>query len=465
MKHFLAGSLVLLAASSVSASGADAPQPSVRVQVKPRDKDSQDMTIVTTGPEGDARELRIEAQDGKVVVRGSADPSRPWLGVLLSDADEILQAGSGLATGERRWTVTAVAEDSPAEKADLRRGDVITASGGHDIRTDGPGMLAGMKPGDLVTFDVLRDGDPVKVQVRLAGHPGTVTFPDADGMGGLALAGDHLSGLEGLKALESLKALKMLPCPAGTAPEDCHSWSFMTDHSGPRLGVHVEPMGEQLARYFGVDPGKGLLVKEVVDGSAAERGGIEAGDIIVRVGDTEIHAAGDIAAALHEKSGGDVVTVDVLRRGKAMTMRVTLVEPEQHGMLDRGEIERAVELGIAEASKATCPAVQRAVDDALAAAREAAPSPEAQREIEMALREAHEAAQVDVAKAMREARVEVERAMREAGEEQASARAGEADHREAQEEMRAAEEEMRSAHEALGEQERSLAPEPVGQEF
>jgi len=469
MKRILAAGLVLAAATHVLASGADALQPSVRVQVKPRDKDSQDMTIVTTGPGGDARELKIEAQDGKIVVRGSADPARPWLGVLLSDADEILQAGSGLPTGERRWTVTAVAEDSPAEKADLRRGDVITASGGHDVRTDGPGMLAGMKPGDVVTLDVLRDGDPLKLQVRLAGHPGTVTFPDADGLGGLELAGDHLSGLEGLKALESLKALKMLPCPAGTAPEDCHAWSFMVNHSGPRLGVHVEPMGEQLARYFGVEPGKGLLVKEVVVGSAAERAGIEAGDVIVRVGDREIHAAGDIAAALRERKGGDVVAVDVLRRGKAMTKRVTLVAPEEHGMLDRHAIERAVEMGIAEAGKATCPAVQRAVDEALAAAREVA-SPEMQQEIERAMREAKVAARVDVAKAMREARVEVERAMAEA-ERASETSAAEIEAREAQEEMRAAEEEIREAEEEMREaertfeQQRSLSPEPVGQEL
>ena len=52
------------------------------------------------------------------------------------------------------------------------------------------------------------------------------------------------------------------------------------------LGVEAEPLNSQLAEYFGVK--EGVLVRSVMKGTAAEKAGIKAGDVITRVGTQKV---------------------------------------------------------------------------------------------------------------------------------------------------------------------------------
>ncbi|HEV2774978.1 MAG TPA: trypsin-like peptidase domain-containing protein [Solirubrobacteraceae bacterium] len=87
--------------------------------------------------------------------------------------------------------------------------------------------------------------------------------------------------------------------------------------------------------YVGIESGpstvgQGALVSDVVPGGPAERGGVQIGDTITRVGGEEIRAPEDISAAIANRGPGDEVEIELRRAGGDRTVRVTLgTRPEQ----------------------------------------------------------------------------------------------------------------------------------------
>src|SRR5262249_23210742 len=82
---------------------------------------------------------------------------------------------------------------------------------------------------------------------------------------------------------------------------------------------------EQLADFFGVKDG--VLVKSVTRNSAAEKAGIKAGDVIVKVDDTHVNTTSEISSALRAARSKSTVTVTVVRNKKEMPLTVTLDVP------------------------------------------------------------------------------------------------------------------------------------------
>jgi S1-C subfamily serine protease len=94
----------------------------------------------------------------------------------------------------------------------------------------------------------------------------------------------------------------------------------------PSLGVVGEAVEDQLAAYFGVK--EGVLVRSVVADSAAEKAGIKAGDVIVKVDEDKVATPREITNAL--RSGGKKsVNVALMRDRKEMAVTVTLPEPNR----------------------------------------------------------------------------------------------------------------------------------------
>lgn len=407
---------LLLATATLAGLADPDPRPDANVMIRVAPSPgNQGMSVSARDAKGMEHALRMEAKDGRVIIHGEPDGNRPWLGVLLSDSEEVARVGSRLPTKERRWTITAVADDSPAKRAGLQRGDVITSVDGREILVDGPGMLKDRKPGDSVMFDIERDGSARRVRVKIGGHPGTVEFDDADGIGAMDVAGNMLGSLQGLEALKSLKELRRLPCPPGTKPEDCPGVILGLPFGvGPRLGVSVEPMSDQLSRFFGAQPGKGLLVKDVIAGTPAERGGIEAGDIILRVAGKDIGAPGDIRQALEGRDSGDTISVDLLRRGQPVTVSVTLDDTQKQGSLFNGfspEVAERLAQATLEATNSLTDEQRVAIERAVAQVREAM-GPQQRAEIEAAAQAAREAL-ADVRTERRQAERELRAAERE----------------------------------------------------
>jgi membrane-associated protease RseP (regulator of RpoE activity) len=98
---------------------------------------------------------------------------------------------------------------------------------------------------------------------------------------------------------------------------------LMIDRNG-MLGIEGESLGQeaQLAEFFGVKDG--VLVKSVIRNSAAEKAGIKAGDVIVRVGDTKVNSTREISGALRTLRQQKTFTVTVVRNKKEMPVSVTL---------------------------------------------------------------------------------------------------------------------------------------------
>jgi serine protease Do len=87
------------------------------------------------------------------------------------------------------------------------------------------------------------------------------------------------------------------------------------------LGVSVTP---PVARANDLPVGYGVLVVRVEPGSPAEDAGVEAGDIIVRAGDTPVRNLSQFHGALHRRRPGETLEIDVRRGGQTLILRPSL---------------------------------------------------------------------------------------------------------------------------------------------
>jgi predicted metalloprotease with PDZ domain len=98
--------------------------------------------------------------------------------------------------------------------------------------------------------------------------------------------------------------------------------------SSSRLGVSIEDLGEQLAEYFGVKDGEGVLIRSVKKGSPADGAGLRAGDVIVKVEGEKIADSGDLRDALREHRGRSF-PITIVRDRREQNVTVTLPKPEE----------------------------------------------------------------------------------------------------------------------------------------
>lgn len=91
-----------------------------------------------------------------------------------------------------------------------------------------------------------------------------------------------------------------------------------------RLGVSVQELNQALAESFGLKQVGGALVASVQPGSAAERAGLQPGDVIVRFGGKPVGGAGELSAMVGESRPGDLAVLEVLRKGEKRELTATL---------------------------------------------------------------------------------------------------------------------------------------------
>jgi serine protease Do len=100
---------------------------------------------------------------------------------------------------------------------------------------------------------------------------------------------------------------------------DLATYGYVT---GGYLGVVISDMKVEAANYYGLPVG--AYVQEVYSGSAAEKAGILAKDIIVEVGGYDVGNVNDLTRALHHYKAGDEIKVVVYRGGREITLTVLL---------------------------------------------------------------------------------------------------------------------------------------------
>lgn len=102
----------------------------------------------------------------------------------------------------------------------------------------------------------------------------------------------------------------------------------------PFLGVILEGMDAERAAREGIAVETGVYVADLVSGCAAEKGGIQKGDVIVSLAGRPIEAFEDVTAVLQTLNLGDTVEVGLVRGREHLTAEVTLAEREPPAIPD-----------------------------------------------------------------------------------------------------------------------------------
>ncbi len=94
-----------------------------------------------------------------------------------------------------------------------------------------------------------------------------------------------------------------------------------------RLGVYLQDLTAELASVFGMTQQQGAIVSQVIENSPAEKSGIKAGDIIIRVDSKIINNTSDLRNIIGLLRVGKSVELDILRNGKNRQFKVKIREP------------------------------------------------------------------------------------------------------------------------------------------
>ena len=115
-----------------------------------------------------------------------------------------------------------------------------------------------------------------------------------------------------------------------------------------RIGVAIQEVNQSLAESFGLKQPTGALVSSVENGSPADKAGIEAGDVILKVDGKEIKAAMDLSGHIANLKPGATAKVELWRKGAPRTLTVTVGEmAPQKVAAERPDAEEQGRLGVA----------------------------------------------------------------------------------------------------------------------
>jgi len=155
--------------------------------------------------------------------------------------------------GEGGVLVTEVLEESPASKAGLKQGDIITQLNGKSVSGNDyfRNTVSLMAPGTKIKLTVFREGKEKNITVEVA----------------------------------SLSESKM---------------STKTSEIGTKLGLSVVPVDSDVARQLGAKGDQGVVVAEVTPRTPAQRAGIRPGMIILSVNQVYVNSVGEFNEALKE---------------------------------------------------------------------------------------------------------------------------------------------------------------------
>jgi len=247
--------------------------------------------------------------------------ARPWLGVSMQQITSELR--EGLDYDGEGVLVNRVVTGGPAERAGVRKGDVLTGINSRKVASpeDLQRVVEAAKVGQTVTIQLTRDGARRTVSAKLAAWPEgeTPEWSEADQMAPGVTAPLAPRGMRGQPRIRIFRDQED---GDGAAP-DVH---IMMAGRG-RLGVMVQDLKQGLGEYFGVKDDRGALVNEVVKDTPAERAGLKAGDVITRLGDDSVNDTADLLRGIRGKEGK--VQVTVVRKGTTRSLEAELEKPSR----------------------------------------------------------------------------------------------------------------------------------------
>ncbi len=242
------------------------------------DGTSHKASLVGASPDDDLALVQVEGVDGLVPAElGSSDDLRV--------GDEVIAIGNALNLGGEptvtRGIVSAKDRDLMAQGEQLKQ----------LIQTD-----AAINPGN--------SGGPLVNSAGQVVGINTAIVADAQNLG-FSIAIDHARPV-----IENLKAGK------GSVNPD---QAFLGVSS-----IELAEVPDDVRATFEVTAKKGAFVSEVVPGSAADDGGLQAGDVIVAVDGRDIDEATQVRDEILNNKPGDQVRITVIRKGEERTLKITL---------------------------------------------------------------------------------------------------------------------------------------------
>lgn len=228
--------------------------------------------------------------------------------------------------------VTQVVKDSPAEKAGLRKDDVI-------LRIDGENVTSVRKLNRLVSE--MAPDHSVKVALSRSGAEQEVTATIGKRSNN-SMVRDLLSGEPRIWKWEGTDPKTWQGPLAGRdgLPNTDGDFTFMLGNSR-RIGVSTMELTKQLADYFGIADGKGVLVTSVTDDGPAAKAGVRAGDVITAIDGEAVDSPGDMSRVINRKKEGDVA-LTVIRNKTQQTIRVMPKEGGFSGRLGQPTVGRRI---------------------------------------------------------------------------------------------------------------------------
>jgi serine protease Do len=264
-------------------------------------------TLVRQDPEiFELQEPLIEKDDVTIFMDGDGSS---WLGVETQEVTGE-KAKELKLSAERGVVLGKIIPDSPAAKAGLKENDVVTEINGQ--RVEGAAqfrrMLHEIPAGRTIQLSVWRDGRSQTLNATLG------------------------------KSEERHRSMKMVAPTPGTFAFRMPDMNVIPDipsmewnggmlfGGSPRLGIDAEDLSGQLGTFFGAPDGEGILVREVNSGSAAEKAGVKAGDVITSIDGDRIRSVGELREKLSAKRDekDKAVKLGVLRNKSALTLNVEL---------------------------------------------------------------------------------------------------------------------------------------------
>ncbi len=227
--------------------------------------------------------------------------------------------------------VTAVDQDAPAGKAGFKEHDVILTINGQKIEGEEQlrRVVRETPAGRTISIGISRDGQPMTLKATLASRKEQMNV-----------------FMKMPKPPKAPKAPGMTPMPP-MPPEAFHyEFSDVPEvrvySRSPRIGIMVEDLTPQLADFFGVKNGNGLLIRSVEKGSIADTAGLKAGDVIVSVEKERVNDLSDWRRLVRNKSGN--VGIGIVRDKRDQTLTVKLPEREQGSMFNDSDFDVDIDL-------------------------------------------------------------------------------------------------------------------------
>ena len=217
-----------------------------------------------------------------------------YLGVGVAEVDAARAKELNLKE-ERGVEIRKVETDSPAEKAGLKEGDVVLEYNGQPVE------------GTESFIRMVREtpvGRSARLLISRGGASQTLT-----------------AAIGRRKGAEARTFSFSMPSPPDIHIDLPRPLQLLRS---PRMGVETEPVSGQLADYFGAK--EGVLVRSVEKDSPADKAGMKAGDVIVKVDEEKIIRTGDISNALRHSADKKTIPVQVVRNRKEMTVNLEMPE-------------------------------------------------------------------------------------------------------------------------------------------